>query len=118
MREFKKRRSTRAEMLNFLMRLSGALVLLVITFWAVRGAYDMYWRLSAATMGQQEAQAELAHMQTQEKTVSASVGELSSPRGQEALLREHYGVVRPGEGVVQIVHQSATSSGIWLAGAV
>ncbi len=111
MREFKKHRSRRAELLNFGLRFVGALILLAFTFGMVRAAWDMYGRLHIATSGQQDAEARLATLETQKRTISASVGQLSSPRGQEAILREHYGVVRPGEGVIQIVAKtSATSS--------
>ena len=122
MREFKKRRSQRSELLNFSLRLGGALVLFLITLAAAKAAWDMYSRLRASSTGQQEAQAQLKDLQTQEAGVSASVHELSSPRGQEALMREHYGVVKPGEGVIQIVHNaptstpSTTSSGGWFGG--
>lgn len=110
MREFKKRRSQRSELLNFSLRLGGALVLLLITAGAVKAAFDMYDRVHIASVGQQEAQAQLRDLQTQEEGVSASVQELSSLRGQEALMREHYGVVKPGEGVIQIVHNAPTST--------
>ena len=111
MREFKKRRSQKGEILNLSLRAGGALVLLLITVASVNAAYEMYGRLSVATTGQQEAEAQLKDLQGQEAGVAASVNELSSPRGQEALMREHYGVVKPGEGVIQIV-QNATSSNI------
>lgn len=110
MREFKKHRSGRAELLNFGLRLVGALLLLVFTFVMVRAAWDMYGRLNTATAGQQDAEARLASLEAQKKTISASVGQLSSPRGQEALLREHYGVVKPGEGVIQIVTQASSTT--------
>ena len=109
-------------MLNFSLRLGGALVLLLITIAAAKAALDMYGRLRTSSTGQQEAQAQLQDLQKQEAGVSASVQELSSPRGQEALMREHYGVVRPGEGVIQIVHNAPTStpsnssSGGWFGG--
>lgn len=110
MREFKKHRSRRAELLNFGMRLAGALVLLALTVGMVRAAWDMYGRLNAASAGQQDAEVQLASLETQKKTISASVDQLSSARGQEALLREHYGVVKPGEGVIQIVAQASTTA--------
>jgi len=110
MREFKKHRSKRAELLNFCLRFAGALLLLAFTVVMVRAAWDMYGRLNTATAGQQDAEARLATLEAQKKTISASVGQLSSPRGQEALLREHYGVVKPGEGVVQIVAQASTTA--------
>ncbi|MBY0473152.1 septum formation initiator family protein [Patescibacteria group bacterium] len=122
MREFKKHRSRRAELLNFGLRLAGATLLLVFTIGMVRAAWDMYGRLATATAGQQDAEARLASLEAQKKAISASVDQLSSERGQEALLREHYGVVKPGEGVIQIVTQASTtdsadtSSKGWLKG--
>ncbi len=111
MREFKKHRSRRAELLNFGIRLVGALLLLCVTIGMVRAAWDMFGRLNMATAGQQDAEAQLASLESQKTTISASVDQLSSPRGQEALMRDHYGVVKPGEGVIQIVdHASTTDS--------
>lgn len=110
MREFKKHRSQRAELLNFSIRLGGAFLLLLITIGAVRGAWDMYGRLSRATVGQQQAEARLLSLEQQHATVSVTVEELSSARGEEALLRQHYGVAKPGEGMVQIVHQASTTA--------
>ncbi|MEI6864194.1 MAG: septum formation initiator family protein [Candidatus Adlerbacteria bacterium] len=110
MREFKKRRSSRGEVLYFCYRLGGTLVLLLITVVAVRAAWGMYGRLGAASAGQQEAEAQLQALQAQQRQITASVGELYSDRGVEALMREHFGVVRPGEGVVQIVHETATTT--------
>jgi cell division protein FtsB len=110
MRDFKKRRSSRGEILHFVLRFVAAFVLLLVTLAAMQAAWDMYGRLSRASGGQADAEAQLKEMKAQEAAVSKSVAELSSARGQEALLREHYGVVRPGEGVVQIVHQAPTST--------
>ena len=111
MREFKKHRSGRAELLNFALRFAGVVVLLFVTVVMVRAAWEMYGRLTIAAAAQHDARTQLANLETQKSTITASVEKLSSPRGQEALLREHYGVVKPGEGVVQIVDQaSATTS--------
>lgn len=106
MREFKKHRSQRSELTHFFLRLAGALLLLVITAAAVKAAWDMYGRLAIASRGLGEAASELADMQKEHLRVSAAVGDLSSTRGQEELVREHYGLVRPGEGVIQIVHNT------------
>lgn len=97
-------------MLNFSLRFGGALVLLLITAGAVQAAYEMYGRLTVASTAQQEAKMQLQDLQGQEVAVSASVQELSTPRGQEALMREHYGVVRPGEGVIQIVKNTPAAT--------
>lgn len=112
MREFKKHRSHRAELVNFGLRLIGALVLLCVTVGMVKAAWDMFGRLNVATAGQQDAEAELANLQAQKATITASVNQLSSARGQEAILRQHYGVVKPGEGVVQIVDNAASSTSV------
>ncbi len=84
--------------------------MLCITLGAVKAAWDMYGRLAMAAQGQQEAAAELADMEKEHARVSTSVQELSSSRGQEELVRERYGLVKPGEGVVQIVHNAPTST--------
>ncbi|MDO8518472.1 MAG: hypothetical protein Q7S26_04260, partial [bacterium] len=50
--------------------------------------------------------------QAQETRVAAAVANTSSSRGVETQLRERFGVARPGEGVIQIVRDSATSSAL------
>ena len=110
MQEFKKRRGHKGELLNLGLRGFGCLVLFGVTVLAIHAAWGMYGKLAEASGGRDSAQAELSALKQQEAQVSASVAEISSPRGVEVQLRERFGVARPGEGVIQIVRESASTS--------
>ncbi len=110
MREFKKRRGYRGEILNLGLRVLGVLVLLGVTGLAVRSAWDMYTKLAEASRGDIAAQVQLATLQAQETQVANSVDIISSARGVEAQVRGRFGVARPGEGVIQIVRDAPTST--------
>jgi len=110
MREFKKRRNQKGEALNLCLRVLGCLVLFGITVLAVRATWSMYGKLSEASVGQEAAEAQLAALQTQEARVATSVADTSSTRGVEAQVRQRFGVARPGEGVIQIVRDQASTS--------
>ncbi|MES2994744.1 MAG: hypothetical protein V4681_01775 [Patescibacteria group bacterium] len=50
-----------------------------------------------------ETKAELAALKDREAVLSANMAELSTDRGQEATLRQTYGVAKPGEEVIIVV---------------
>lgn len=97
-------------MRRFLLGLCLLVLLGVVTFAAARAAWNMYGKFAEATNSNDAAQINLTRLKAQKDSVEAEVASLSSPQGQEAQLRRSYGVARPGEGVIQIVHTSATSS--------
>jgi cell division protein FtsB len=86
-------------------------ILGVITFGAARSAFGMYGKFLEAADGNQAAGQNLAELRAQQASVEAEVASLNSPEGQEAQLRQSYGVALPGEGEIQIVHEAATSTG-------
>ena len=110
MHEFKKRRSVRESVLRFYIGVIGLLMLLFLTVVAVKAAWGMYGKFSAASQSSMVAQQELTLLQTQEAQVRTAVEELSTPRGVEAQIRQRYGVAKPGEGEIRIVHDASTSS--------
>jgi cell division protein FtsB len=109
MRDFKKRRNRRGELMFLGARALGVFVLFLITVGAVRAAWGMFGKLGEATQAQQEAQAQLAVLQGQQNSVTGSINDLSSERGIEAQVRERYGLVKPGEGEIDIVQEASTS---------
>ena len=110
MRDFTKR-SRRADIVRRFLFGSGViLLLLLVTFGAVRGALGMYGKFAEATTANDAAQQNLAQLKAQEASVRTEVQNLSSPVGQEAQLRQSYGVAKPGEGEIQIVRQAPTST--------
>ena len=110
MREFKKRRGQQGEIVQLGLRALGTLALLVLAALAVHSAWGMYTKLAEASQGQRSAEAELAALTQQEVRVARSVGEIASTRGVEAQVRERFGVARPGEGGIQIVRDTPTST--------
>ena len=109
MREFKKKRSQRQEILRFCAGAAVVLVMLLVTFSAGQAAWSMYGKFSEASASDADAQLNLAQLQQQEAQVSAKVSALQTERGQEAAIRETYGLALPGEGEIDIV-QSATAT--------
>lgn len=102
MREFK-RREQGPGMPLFLLKCMGALVLLVLSVLAARGAWEMYARFRIASLEAGGAKSELMSLKGREREIAASVASFSSERGVEREVRERYGVVRPGEGKIEIV---------------
>ncbi len=110
MRDFKKQRSKSHQILNFGLLCAAFLAVMMMAGFAVEGAWGMYTKFVVASTADAAAQADLVRLQMQHDRVSAAVGELSSDRGEEAQVRERFGVVRPGEGAIQIVHTASTSN--------
>jgi cell division protein FtsB len=85
-------------------------VLLVLLIWLVFLNVSIYRKEVVARAAAHDTQVELTSMQTREKSLQASVNELSTERGQEEVLRETYGVAKPGEGVIIVVPPTAAST--------
>jgi hypothetical protein len=110
MRDFTKRQNPRQQTLRFFAGIAGILALSFITFAAAHAAWGMYGKFAEAAQSDDEAQQNLTELKEQEAHVSAAVGALSSSRGQDAQLRQSYGVALPGEGEIQIIEESASST--------
>lgn len=81
----------------------GLLVLLVWLSFLVIGIAGKEERARKAAI---EAHAELESLTEREATLKRNLADLGSERGQEASLRETYGVARPGEEVIIVVAPS------------
>ena len=90
----------------------GALVLLVVSIYAASAAWNMFGKFRAASRGQEDIQAELVNLNLQKDQLNVSLANVGTPEGQERELRERFGVVRPGEGEIQIVHDVASTSDV------
>jgi cell division protein FtsB len=110
MREFKKRRSNRQEVLHTGVRILGVFLLLLLSIFAVHAAWNMFGKFKEASRGQEEAKAELDNLQVQKEKLSSSLARITTPEGQETELRARFGVARPGEGEIDIVRDPATTS--------
>ena len=50
-----------------------------------------------------QTRGELANLQSRKQVLEGTIAELKTSRGEEATLRETYGVAKPGEGVIIVV---------------
>lgn len=107
--EFRKRRNLKRELPRVVMGCLGIIALGGLTFMAARAAWDMYGKFAAASQARSDAEVQLAQLQTQYAHVEAQVKALNTERGIEAAVRERYGVAKPGEGEIDIVHSASTS---------
>jgi cell division protein FtsB len=80
--------------------LAGLFLLVIL---AGSGVWGIYRKDQESIVLRQEAQSQLASLQSQETSLNASIAELQTERGKEAALRDEYSVGDPGEGVVMIV---------------
>ncbi len=99
MREFHDRRLWRRVFFSS----ASVLTLAVLLFFAVRGLIPIYERYTQAKALRYAAEARSADLEERKSELETAVEELGSPRGFEAEVRKRYGVVLPGEGVIQIV---------------
>ena len=110
MQDFRRRRNIKQDFLRAILGLCGVILLGLLAFFAVKGAWGMYGKFAAASQADADAHTELAGLQGQYNKVGAAVAALSSDRGVEAGVRERYGVAKPGEGQIDIVRREATTT--------
>ena len=102
---------TRAELfVRTALLVFGALLIFFFAVSAVMAAWRMYGRLQSATSDADTAKRQLTLVSAQDAKAKSDMAELSSPLGVEAALRSRYGVVKPGEGIIQIVDRSSAAS--------
>jgi cell division protein FtsB len=110
MRDFAKHTGPRRQKLRLLAGVVGIIVLGFITFEAAHAAWGMYGKFAEAAGDNATAEQNLSQLTAEEAQMSAEVVALSSERGQEAALRQTYGVALPGEGEIQIIEESPSST--------
>jgi hypothetical protein len=59
-----------------------------------------------------DTRAELGSLVERQNTLQGDLAELSTPRGEEAALRDTMGVARPGENVIIVVPAAAATSSL------
>ncbi|MGB4076399.1 MAG: hypothetical protein WBK28_01680 [Minisyncoccia bacterium] len=77
--------------------LSLLLVCLLFMVWGIWKKEEVARRMA------EDMKRSLALLEEREKTLRANIADLETSRGQEASLRETYGVARPGEEVIIVV---------------
>jgi cell division protein FtsB len=89
-------------------RVLGAALALIVAFLLLASVVSLaqkYISIRSRVRGLKEEERTLMVKQEQMRKTNAY---LNTPEGQEHLLREKYGVVRPGEGVVMITESTLT----------
>jgi len=81
-----------------------------MTVLIVRGAWNIHEKALLAEDRLDQAKAELADLQSQKTSLSASIDHLSTPAGMEAELREKYHAVKEGESVAVIIDPDADNA--------
>jgi cell division protein FtsB len=93
------RRVSRKRMGEYIV--AGLLALLVL--WLTWLLYGIARKEEIARRAVAETRAELASLEERKAVLNRNLAELETPRGQEATLRDTYGVAKPGEGVIIVV---------------
>lgn len=110
MNDFRKRRNMKREIPRMLLGSVGILALGALAYAAAHAAWDMYGKFAAAASARTDAETQLAQLQAQYAQVETQVTALNTPRGIEAAVRQRYGVAKPGEGEIDVVHTSSTTA--------
>ena len=75
----------------------------VLLIWLISLNFNIYQKEEIARSAAHDAQSQLASLQARQATLQQSINELSTPRGQEATVRQTFGVAKPGEGEIVVV---------------
>ena len=75
-----------------------------------RAAWGMYGTFKIAVDARVSAEGQLASLKNDEAHLSAAVSEFDTPTGVEREMRDRFGVVRPGEGEIQIVRDQGSTT--------
>lgn len=95
----KVRRTSRNRVREYV--IAAALALLIV--WLVSLIFGIVRKEELARKTVAETKLELAELEEREATLQANLAELATDRGQEASLRQTFGVARPGEEVIIVV---------------
>ena len=110
MRDFAKHSGSRKQRLRLWAGILGLIVLGFVTFEAAHAAWGMYGKFAEAAGDNVTAEQNLNQLTAEKEQMSAQVEALSSARGEEAALRQTYGVALPGEGEIQIIEEAPSST--------
>lgn len=76
---------------------------LLAIVWLCFLVFSIYKKEEVARRTVSETQAEVAALDSRTQTLSGTVGDMDTQRGQEASVRETFGVAKPGEDVIIVV---------------
>ncbi len=88
--------------------IAGLMTILVL--WLLWLLFGIIRKEEIARHAVADTKAELASLQTREVSLKTNLAEQNTERGQEAVLRETYGVAKPGESVIIVVPPKVATS--------
>lgn len=94
-----RRRTARTRLKEY--AIAGLLALAIL--WLLWLVWGIARKEEIARKAVRETTAELASLKARQETLEGNLAELSTARGQEATVRQTYGVARPGEEVIIVV---------------
>jgi cell division protein FtsB len=100
------RRTTKSRLREYAI----AAVLALVILWLLSLIWGIARKEEIARGTVKETQAELAQTKQREEVLQANLAELNTDRGQEASLRQTFGVAKPGEEVIIVVPEKEVSS--------
>ncbi len=86
-------------------------LLVLVLLWLLWLLWGIVGKEEKARQAANEAKTELATLMVRKETLEENIAELSTTRGEEATLRETYGVARPGEEVIIVVPDDGREKG-------
>jgi len=90
--------------------------LLVLSLWLLSLIYSLAGKTELAWQRAHEVKVQYTELEARKNALQADLDALNTPRGQDAAIREAFGVARPGEEVIVVVPPAtttATSSESW-----
>ena len=87
-----------------------AALLAVLVIWLLWLLFGIVRKEEIARHAVADTKVELASLKERKETLDQNLAELNTERGQEATLRETYGVAKPGEGVIIVVPPKEATS--------
>jgi cell division protein FtsB len=84
--------------------------LVLVAVWLGTSVYSLAEKAEIAWRAAEETKAEYAALNARQEALTASINSLNTPRGQDAAIRQAFGVARPGEEVIIVVPPTAATS--------
>ena len=85
-------------------------VLAIGAVWLGSLVYNLALKADVAWQQAREAKQEYATLEARKATLQANLDALNTPRGQDAAIREAFGVAKPGEEVIVVVPPSTSTA--------
>jgi cell division protein FtsB len=81
----------------------------LVAVWLGTLVVSLVQKAEIAWQAAEETKAEYASLSARKAALTASLDTLSTPRGQDAAIRQSFGVARPGEEVIIVVPPATTT---------